>query len=133
MDAVLLQSVEAMNDSSLAAGPGEMWELLQAEKENIERDILSNEQFRHEEARPTIESEPSEECLREIEWRRCETLEDRLRAINDAQDRLIDGAYGTCLECGKRIETRRLCADPAASLCLSCQELAEGELVAHTL
>jgi RNA polymerase-binding transcription factor DksA len=58
-----------------------------------------------------------------------ETLESRLRVLNDAQDRLMDGGYGRCADCGSRINFRRLEADPAASLCIDCQQAAEGEVV----
>ena len=66
-----------------------------------------------------------------------ESLEGRLRAINDAQDRLMDGAYGICQECGSHIGGKRLVADPAAALCLVCQQVMEQEaargLFARTL
>src|SRR5262245_26031967 len=132
MDGVLLQSAESLV-SPFVAGAGEMWEWLQAEKENVERDILLSGAVRRGGTSDAPEFEPSEESAREIEWRRCENLEDRLRAINDAQDRLIDGGYGACVECGNRIETKRLAADPAVSLCFDCQKLAEGELPVCTL
>ena len=79
------------------------------------------------------ECEPSEESGREVEWHRCEALSERLRALNDAQDRLIDGGYGVCLECGNHIETRRLVADPAASLCIDCQTRDDAEVFGRKL
>lgn len=132
MDGVLLQTAEALGDASFV-GPGEMWEVLQAEKENVECDIISNRVRRRDDDASAVDLEPIEESAREVEWHRCETLEDRLRALNDAQDRLVDGGYGLCLECGQQIDSRRLCADPAASLCVTCQRLNEGELVVCTL
>jgi RNA polymerase-binding protein DksA len=125
MDGFLLQTAEALGDSFHA---GEMWELLQSEKEHVAQTILAGGLSR-EELRSTSECEASEEADREITWRRRETLEDRLRAINDAQDRLIDGGYGKCMECGDQIGVKRLCADPAASLCINCQNLTEGDLI----
>ncbi|PYS24999.1 MAG: hypothetical protein DMF72_03185 [Acidobacteria bacterium] len=57
--------------------------------------------------------------------------------MNDAQDRLLDGAYGICQECGSQIGGKRLLADPAALLCLVCQQMTEQEsargLFARTL
>jgi RNA polymerase-binding transcription factor len=132
MDGVLLQSAEALADPPLF-GAGEMWEVLQAEKEHVEHDILSHRILHRDEDLNAAGVEATEESDREIEWHQCERLEDRLRLLNDAQDRLMDGAYGMCLECGKQIETRRLCADPAASLCINCQTRAEGELLVGTL
>jgi RNA polymerase-binding transcription factor DksA len=118
MDGMLLQSVEGIGDSPFVGSGGEIWELLQAEKEEVARDLLAEELI-------TNDDEPSSESDREVECRHREGLEDRLRAINDAQDRLMDGGYGVCEECGAHIGGKRLLADPAAALCLVCQEIAE--------
>ena len=133
MEGLFLQSAEAFSDLPLVAPAGEVWELLQAEKEQVSRDILAESVLRVDESTPANEAEPSEESAKAIEWHNRQTLEDRLREINDAQDRLIDGGYGMCLECGDRIEPRRLVVNPAASLCISCQELLEGESIFRTL
>ncbi len=125
MDGVLLQTVEALGDSSFVAGPGEMWERLQAEKEEVEREILLDGPLVQESAGGLQACEPTESCIRDFEWQHRETLEERLRALNDAQDRLIDGGYGRCLWCGEQISVKRLAADPAAPCCLNCQTLAE--------
>lgn len=127
MDGVLLQTVEALGDSSFVAGAGAMWERLQAEKEEVEREILFEGPLLQENVGGLQECEPSESCIREIEWQHRESLEERLRALNDAQDRLIDGGYGQCIGCSEQIDAKRLAADPAASFCLSCQSLAEAE------
>jgi RNA polymerase-binding transcription factor DksA len=86
-----------------------------------------------DESTPVNEAEPSEESAKAIEWHNRQTLEDRLHEINDAQDRLLDGDYGMCLECGDRIEPGRRVVSPAASLCISRQELLEGESIFRTL
>ena len=125
MDGVLLQTVEALGDSPFLAGAGEMWERLQAEKEEVEREILFDGPLLHESAGGLQECEPTDSCVRDFEWQHRETLEERLRALNDAQDRLIDGGYGRCLDCGEQINVKRLAADPAASFCINCQTLAE--------
>ncbi len=127
MDGMLLQTVEALGDSSVVEPGGEMWELLQAEKEEISREILAEGPLSRDSI-PVNETEPSEDFAQSFEWQHRSKLEERLRALNDAQDRLIDGGYGICLECGERIGCKRLIADPAVSLCLACQKLVEGEL-----
>ena len=132
MEGVLLQTVEGLGDSPFVGSAGEMWELLQAEKEGVAREILEQGPLRHN-LIDVNEIEPSQNSAQQIEWQHRESLEDRLRHINDAQDRLIDGGYGMCLECGDRIEPRRLVVNPAASLCISCQELFEGESIFRTL
>jgi DnaK suppressor protein len=45
-----------------------------------------------------------------------------LREIEDALDRLRDGSYGTCLDCGISISRKRLDAVPWARYCVTCQE-----------
>ena len=44
-----------------------------------------------------------------------------LGQVEDALRRMADGSYGICLHCGEPIDLARLRAQPAASLCLSCQ------------
>ena len=47
---------------------------------------------------------------------------DELRAIEAARQRLQDGAYGICLDCGTDIDFARLKAFPAALRCVQCQD-----------
>jgi len=123
MEGVLLQTVEGLGESIF---PGELWELLQAEKESIAHEIVADGPLRHD-AAELNECEPWDDAEEQLMRRHRDLLEIRLRDLNDAQDRLIDGGYGVCNDCGIRIGEQRLHADPAASLCLACQQLAEGE------
>ena len=131
MGAILLESVEGLGESSFFAGPGEIWESLQAEKEDVGRNLLMEATLCPTNGGDSPESEASDEYMREIVWRVREQLEARLRNINDAQDRLIDGAYGRCIECGDEIDGKRLTADPAACRCVGCQQSLEGEDVLY--
>ena len=45
-----------------------------------------------------------------------------LREIEDALERLRDGSYGTCQDCGMPVSRKRLEAIPWARFCVSCQE-----------
>lgn len=127
MDGVLLESVEGLGDSPLVGSGGEIWEWLQAEKEEVCHDLLAEGPLCQSEAGGPQENEASAEISREIEWHHRGQLEARLRDINDAQDRLMDGAYGRCIDCGTAINGPRLQADPAASLCIDCQRIADSE------
>jgi DnaK suppressor protein len=133
MEGLFLQSIEAIGDSPFVGTAGEIWELLQAEKEHVSEEILGDGEQTSAQDISAKESEPSEESVRAILWHNRQKLEDRLRAINDAQDRLIDGGYGMCLECGAGIEPKRLVANPAASRCISCQQLSEADAIFRTL
>jgi RNA polymerase-binding transcription factor DksA len=46
---------------------------------------------------------------------------DEFRAIEAARERLKDGGYGICIECGSDVGFERLKAFPAALRCVQCQ------------
>jgi RNA polymerase-binding transcription factor DksA len=110
--------------------PGELWELLQAEKESVGNEIGANGPLRHE-ATCVTECEPWDEADEQMARRHRVQLEVRLRELNDAQDRLIDGGYGVCRGCRSRISAPRLVADPAAALCIACQRATELSQSTH--
>ena len=127
MDGILLQTVEGLGDPPLVRTGCEIWEWLQGEKEEVAHELLSDGPLCQTAVSGVQEAEAPEENSRELEWRHRGHLEARLREINDAQDRLMDGAYGRCTECGAEIDSLRLAADPAASLCIACQRSIEAE------
>jgi RNA polymerase-binding transcription factor DksA len=51
-----------------------------------------------------------------------------LEAVIAALQRLEAGTYGTCTECGARIEAERLEILPEAPLCFDCADFAEQQL-----
>jgi len=70
------------------------------------------------------------------DWARAETERDlafalqeresaELVAIDEALQRIADGSYGLCVDCGAQIATARLHANPTALRCVGCQEKAE--------
>lgn len=132
-EGILLQSVEGLGHSPFVGSGGEIWELLQGEKEEVCRDLNKEGPLCRSEAAGLREHESSETNGREIEWRHRGLLEARLRDISDAQDRLMDSAYDHCTVCGKEIDGKGLAADPAACLCVRCQRSADGEIKSRTL
>jgi DnaK suppressor protein len=52
-----------------------------------------------------------------------------LQLIDDALERMEDGAYGKCIHCGDPIQEKRLKAVPWARHCLRCQDLNERGLL----
>lgn len=52
---------------------------------------------------------------------------EELASINDALDKIEEGTYGECEECGKPIPAARLKALPFASMCIKCKEQQEIE------
>ncbi|MBW2145701.1 MAG: TraR/DksA family transcriptional regulator [Deltaproteobacteria bacterium] len=51
----------------------------------------------------------------------------KLKAINDALERIEDGTYGVCEECEKKIRLERLKVMPFARYCVDCQSKMEKE------
>lgn len=49
----------------------------------------------------------------------------RLKAIDNALDKIRQGKYGICIKCGKEIPQARLKALPYAVMCISCTEAEE--------
>ena len=59
-----------------------------------------------------------------------------LVAIDAALQRIADGSYGLCVDCGVAIATARLHANPTAMRCVGCQtqlENARGEVAVPKL
>jgi DnaK suppressor protein len=50
-----------------------------------------------------------------------------IKKITDALDRLEDGTFGICEECGEEIPLRRLMARPVTRLCIDCKKTQEAE------
>jgi DnaK suppressor protein len=49
-----------------------------------------------------------------------ETLENNLKDVDEALDRIVKGTYGFCENCQKEIDIERLKANPAAKNCIKC-------------
>ena len=62
---------------------------------------------------------------REVAVRNLEAKSVRLRDTRAALERIQDGSYGFCEECGEAISPARLRALPWAALCIRCQEAAD--------
>ena len=61
----------------------------------------------------------------EIEFALIQMKTETLAKIDEALDRLDQGAYGYCFECGNEIAEQRLRALPFAVRCKSCEEARE--------
>lgn len=63
---------------------------------------------------------------RELDYTLGENSEHVLAEINAALERIDNGTYGTCTNCGKPIPPERLEARPWATLDIDCQRQLEG-------
>ena len=52
-----------------------------------------------------------------------------LKLIEEALDRLAEGTFGECINCGEEITPKRLDAIPWTPHCIRCQELQEQGLL----
>lgn len=51
---------------------------------------------------------------------------DELVAVRAALERMDEGSYGDCTDCGKPVGAARLLAQPSAARCIGCQSKAEA-------
>ena len=63
---------------------------------------------------------------RELDYTLEENSEHVLAEIDAALQRIEDGTYGTCTNCGNQIPPERLEARPWATLCIDCKRQREG-------
>jgi len=56
-----------------------------------------------------------------------EREEKLLKKIEAALARIQEGTYGTCEDCGEKIDVKRLIARPVTTLCIDCKSRQEAE------
>ena len=64
----------------------------------------------------------SDDYERDFSLGRATDEQKMLYMIDEAMKRIKDGTYGSCLQCGKSIPSRRLAALPYSELCIDCQK-----------
>lgn len=62
----------------------------------------------------------------DVRFAEIEVDRSRLHDIEQAQQRMAQGRYGVCVECGEDIPGKRLLAQPTAVRCAACQSAAES-------
>jgi DnaK suppressor protein len=62
---------------------------------------------------------------KELNFSQSENETQLLQMVDGALQRMDDGTYGQCLNCGKEIGLKRLEAVPWTHLCIDCQSKAE--------
>ena len=108
------------------------YEELRTILEDRRREIQSEVQTRMKDVRAdgltgvVDDVETSESDIQdEIEFALIQMKAETLHRINEALERLEEGTYGRCFECGDEIEPRRLRALPFAVRCKDCEEARE--------
>lgn len=107
-------------------------------REELEADRLAigaqiarlDEEFAEESStRPTSDDEVdtgSATSERERTMSLARAARSQLVLIEAALQRIAEGTYGRCLDCGASIPSARLEARPQSVLCLDCQRVSEG-------
>ena len=89
---------------------------------------VSNADNSPQNAFATEANEMAQDAVRDAEARRDH---DELVAVRAALQRLDEGSYGECADCGADIGLQRLQAFPAALRCINCQSRAESAATAR--
>lgn len=99
-------------------------------REDLVRDIARRTKTTAEGTAPDIGDildSVSEERTRELDMILTDREKKKLLQIDDALDRIEDGSYGLCEECGVKIPKGRLKVMPFAKYCVECQERLERD------
>ena len=105
-------------------------EMLLRTREDLVREIARRSKATTEGTMPDIGDildSVSEERTRELDMILTDREKKKLNQIDDAIDRIDEGTYGMCEECGVKIPKGRLKVMPFAKYCVECQEKIERE------
>lgn len=72
---------------------------------------------------PTDQAQAQED--QEMSWATRSLLVERANRLAEAFERLREGTYGACEECGEPIATARVKATPEVTTCVRCQDRLE--------
>jgi DnaK suppressor protein len=73
----------------------------------------------------------SNSYTKELLFSQSTTERNRLRLIEEALNRISEGTFGECINCGDEITAKRLDAIPWTPHCIRCQELVEQGLLSE--
>jgi DnaK suppressor protein len=100
---------------------------------NMLQDILRKGEETIEDMTDTVEvyADPADRATAESDRAFTLRLRDRerrlIKKINAAIERIEDGSFGECVECGEDISVARLKARPVTTLCIKCKSKQEAE------
>lgn len=103
---------------------GKRQEIIREIEGNLGQSLTEDQQRRLESARD-VGDQALMDLDRELGISLMEMRNRRRQAIDESLNRLRDGTYGMCAECGVEISEKRLQAVPFAKLCVECQSKAE--------
>jgi len=104
---------------------------LSAERERLQRDLAHLKGADSPEPRDSadrLDTGPDDAVAtyeHEFDEGVADDLEAALVEVDEALQRIADGTYGRCVDCGEEIPAKRLLAVPASARCVECQRKRE--------
>ena len=94
---------------------------LEEQKQETERELERLQLELHYLTEPSADEADIDAYEREKTWALVQRLRQKLQALDHALASAREGTYGTCEDCGSRIEPARLEILPETRLCLKCR------------
>lgn len=105
---------------------------LQEKKAEISREMVKNKDAGEEnadESTQDIADKATSAYTKEFLFSLSDGERVMLNQIDEALDRIEEGAFGLCTHCGNALSEKRLTAVPWTPYCLDCMELSEKGLL----
>ncbi len=83
--------------------------------------VRNTDELEEEEKFPDLTDQAAQKTTRNFEVRMRDRERKLMVKIEEALQRLDDGNYGVCEECGHKIGVARLKARPVTTLCIDCK------------
>ena len=107
-------------------GMGSIEEILGRKKAELVRELRNRDGLAIEKSADQMD-EIQYASERDLAIRNADRESTLLRQVNAALRRVLDGSFGTCIECEWAIGPKRLAAVPWAARCIQCQEAADRD------
>ena len=94
-------------------------------KQELFQTVSKTEQYGREadeDATQDIADKAANSYTKEFLFSQSSNERSTLQLVNEALDRVEDGSFGVCEECGEEISIKRLEARPETTLCIRCKE-----------
>lgn len=103
-------------------------------REEIREELMASDSETYADLAGRVHDEGEEsvaDLLVDVSLERINMQVNEVRRIEDALQRIAEGTYGVCEECGESIRFERLKVQPAAARCIDCQREYERSQPQH--
>lgn len=119
-----MAQAQALSDQQRMELRQQLQERRDALRAQIQQELLRSDNETYSELAGRVHDEGDASVADLLADIRLATVDNLVREVTDIEDalqRLMNGAYGVCRECGGNIEPERLLAHPTARRCFNCQ------------